>query len=249
MPLAQTLLKYGAAGPVYALGDQVSWVPPRYARRKLATAGLLRNANAPTTPCRQNPGMVSFQSVLALLGFDQYYDLDLNGRAAITCDFSQPLAPELVGKAGVVIDIGTCEHIFNLAQVFANIVELLKPGGMVIHLAPLSWYNHGFVNFNPLFFREFYEHNGFTVLDHGLIVTPFEYPLQGILGRVGLGDYYLHSEISPISFLLDDENRMVGRIANHIGLGSRIIFLFSGRKNLDRPVRFPCQRMYSRPAA
>lgn len=246
MPLAQTLMQDHARGPVYALGDQVSWVPRQYAVRKLGAAGLLRNPDAPTIPCRQNPNMASFQTILALLGFDEYYDIDMNGRAAITCDFSQPLAADLSGKAGVVIDIGTCEHIFDLPQVFTNIVNLLRPGGVVVHLAPLSWYNHGFVNFNPIFFREFYEHNQFSVLTHGLIVTPFEYPLQCCLTLAGLCRQYLESRISPISFLLDDEGRTFGRVARHIGLGSRIIFLFAAKKSLEqRPVGFPCQGIYS----
>lgn len=250
MPLARTLLNNQARGPVYALGDQVSWIPCRYATRKLGDAGLLRNPNAPIVPCRQNSKMASFQSILALLGLDQYYDIDLNGRAAITSDFSQPLAPELSEKAGVVIDIGTCEHIFNLPQVFTNIVHLLRPGGLVVHLAPLSWYNHGFVNFNPIFFKEFYEHNQFSVVEHGLIVAPLEYPLQCLLAYAGLGQQYLASGISPLSFVVNDESRLVGRMATHIGLGSRIIFLFAARKGTETsPVTFPCQRIYAQTTA
>jgi hypothetical protein len=246
MPVARTLVKHRVNGPVFALGDQVSWIPRRYAIRKLSAAGLLRNPNLPTMVSGQNSKMASFQEILALVGFDKYYDIDLNGRAAITCDLSLPLTADLTSKAGVVIDIGTCEHIFNLPQAFTNIVSLLQPGGVVLHLAPLSWYDHGFVNFNPIFFREFYEHNGFEVLEHGLIVTPIEYSLQGILGRLGLRQRYLESEIPPISFMLDDKNKMLTRVASHIGLWGRIIFLFAGRKGLKNgPVGFPCQRIYS----
>ena len=246
MPIARTLVRNRAAGPVYALGDQVSWIPRRYAIRKFSDAGLLRNSEPSAMVYRQSPKMASLQEILALLGFDQYYDIDLNGRAAITCDFSLPLTADLSAKAGVVIDVGTCEHIFNLPQVFTNIVNLLQPGGVVLHLAPLSWYDHGFVNFNPIFFREFYEHNGFEVLEHGLIVTPVEYSLQGILGRLGLCQLYLESDISPISFMLDDESKMLTRVANHLGLWGRIIFLFAGRKgSKNGQVGFPCQRIYS----
>src|SRR5579872_364336 len=112
LPMARGLITHGAAGPVYAMGDQVSYVPAAYALRKLNAAGLLRNPHAAIAPCHQNPRMASFQSILGLLGLGTYFDIDVNGRAAIRADFSSPLPQELREQAGVVIDIGTSEHIF-----------------------------------------------------------------------------------------------------------------------------------------
>ncbi len=247
IPISRALTKNNAHGPVYALGDQVSYLTHSYAQRKLSSARLLRNPNAPFVPCNQDPDMVSFRTVLSLLGLEGYYDIDMNGEAAITADLSSPLDDHLHNRAGVVIDIGTCEHIFNLPQVFENVIRLLRPGGIALHLAPLSWYNHGFVNFNPIFFREFYEHNGFTELEHGLIVTPLEYPLQFILGRLGLETRYYKSQLSPFSFVVNDEHWIVRRLANHFGLAARVIFLFAARKGSEsKTVLFPHQKMYSK---
>ncbi|MGO9125732.1 MAG: class I SAM-dependent methyltransferase [Terriglobales bacterium] len=245
MPVARVLTKHANDGPVYALGDQITWLTREYALRNLSKAGLLRNPAAPVIPSHRNPKLISLQTFIAMLGFNEYHDIDINGRAAITCDFSQPLPPQLSEKAGVVVDIGTCEHIFNLPQAFTNIVRLLRPGGVVLHLAPLSFYNHGFVNFNPIFFREFYEHNQFSVLEHGLIVAPIEYPLQFLLDRLGVEKRYHESALSPVSFFLNDESKTVSRLANYFGVGARIIFLFAGRKGKGSiPVTFPCQGIY-----
>jgi SAM-dependent methyltransferase len=250
MPLARTLVRNGAKGPVYALGDQITWFTHEYATRRLKASGLLRNASVAGLPSSHNSRMTSFRSVVEMLGFGEYYDVDANGRASVTADLSLPLPEQYKAKAGVVIDIGTCEHIFNFPQVFTNIIELLRPGGTVVHLAPLSWYNHGFVNFNPIAFREFYEHNGFEVRDHGLIVAPFEYTLECILSRLGLAERYFLSNISPASFVLNDESRTLARLANHLGIGARVLILFAARKPMENlPVSFPHQAMYRQTVA
>jgi len=56
------------------------------------------------------------------------------------------------------------EHCFNVPQVFSNIVNMLDVNGVVFHVSPLTWPNHGFYNFNPCLFSEFYQANGFSVL-------------------------------------------------------------------------------------
>jgi len=249
LPVTKTLAKGNAVGPVYALGDQVTLFTLNYARKKLQAAGLLRNPKADFVPCHQNPKLVSFQTVLGLLGLNEFHDIDFNGKAALNLDYSKPIPAELKNRAGVVIDIGTSEHIFNLTQVFANIVELLQKNGLVLHLAPLSWYNHGFVNFNPIWFKEFYQANAFEIVEHGLIVSPFGYPLLSLFGHLGLEEKYLESRFAPFSFVLNDESRTFAGIANHLGMIGRIIFLFAARKLVDdRTVKFPLQDIYAQNA-
>ncbi len=245
MPVARTLVKHGAAGPVYVLGDQVTYFTYEYARRKLSAAGLLRNPSAPVVASHQNPRMVSLQTVLGMLGLEEFNDVDLNGRAALSWDLSRPLPPGVSGKAGVVIDFGTCEHIFNLSQAFSNIVDLLRPGGTVMHLSPVTWYNHGLVNFNPIWFKEFYAHNHFELLDHYLILAPFQEVFLSSLARLGLTCRYFESGISAVSFLVNDEGRWLTRLACYIGMVANTIFLFVGRKSQDGfQVSFPIQSVY-----
>jgi SAM-dependent methyltransferase len=74
-------------------------------------------------------------------------------------DFNLPLESDLHQKFDLVLDLGTCEHIFNLPQAFTNVFNLTKPGGFAFHAGPLCWPNHGFYGYNPTLFADFYEGN------------------------------------------------------------------------------------------
>jgi hypothetical protein len=82
-----------------------------------------------------------------------YSDLDLNDEADIKFDLTKPLPPELVNSCMTTINGGTLEHIFDIAQALRNIHDLTMSGGAIIHIVPISWYEHGYYNFNPLLFR------------------------------------------------------------------------------------------------
>lgn len=65
----------------------------------------------------------------------------------------------------LVVDPGTCEHIFDVAQALRNVAEAVRLGGLVYHMVPLCNFNHGFWNFSPVTFTQFYgEQNGFEIL-------------------------------------------------------------------------------------
>lgn len=82
-------------------------------------------------------------------------------------DLNFPLPPDLVARFDLVVDTGTCEHCFNVAQAFANACNALAPGGMLVHAAPLTRVNHGFWNFSPTIYPDFFEDNGFRI--HALV--------------------------------------------------------------------------------
>jgi hypothetical protein len=79
-------------------------------------------------------------------------------------DLNQPLPEDLAGRYAMVIDPGTIEHCFNIGQAMMNAARALAVGGFVVHVNPLSMFNHGFYNLNPTFYRDFYGDNGFQVL-------------------------------------------------------------------------------------
>ena len=78
-------------------------------------------------------------------------------------DLNQPLPPELARRFDLVVDTGTCEHCFNVAQAFANACEALGQDGILVHAAPLTRMNHGFWSFNPTVYPDFFEDNGFEL--------------------------------------------------------------------------------------
>ena len=78
-------------------------------------------------------------------------------------DLNHPLPQDLVASFDLVVDTGTCEHCFNVGQAFANACQALAAGGMLVHAAPLARANHGFWNFNPTVYPDFFEDNGFRL--------------------------------------------------------------------------------------
>jgi len=78
-------------------------------------------------------------------------------------DLNAPLPEDLRQRFDLVVDTGTCEHCFNVAQAFANACEALAPGGILVHAAPLTRINHGFWSFNPTLYPDFFEDNGFEL--------------------------------------------------------------------------------------
>ncbi len=60
---------------------------------------------------------------------------------------------DLRGKYDLIFDYGTTEHIFNPPQSLANAMEMLRVGGRLNLLLPVTgWVDHGFYQFSPAFF-------------------------------------------------------------------------------------------------
>lgn len=79
-------------------------------------------------------------------------------------DLNFPLPGDLARRFDLVVDTGTCEHCFNVAQAFVNACDALAAGGILAHAAPLTRINHGFWSFNPTVYPDFFEANGFDLM-------------------------------------------------------------------------------------
>jgi hypothetical protein len=100
-------------------------------------------------------------SLLSLLGCElESVDIVAARGNEIIQDLNEPVGQHLFGRYAAVIDAGTLEHCFNVAQAARNIAAMT---GVVLHLNPLNMYNHGFYNFSPTWYQDFYETNGFVV--------------------------------------------------------------------------------------
>lgn len=65
----------------------------------------------------------------------------------------------------LTINIGTAEHVFNVAQFFQTAHDLTKIGGLMIHSAPFTgWPDHGFYSFHPTFFADLARANHYDLL-------------------------------------------------------------------------------------
>lgn len=91
------------------------------------------------------------------------YDIVQERGCEVLCDLNHPIPAEACGQYDYVLDVGTLEHCFNIAQALVNMACLVKVGGLIYHENPFSWGNHGFYNLNPTLFHDFYTDNGFVV--------------------------------------------------------------------------------------
>jgi hypothetical protein len=71
--------------------------------------------------------------------------------------------PADLGEFDLVIDPGTTEHCFNIAQAMLNAAGAVKVGGRIVHETPRDMAEHGFYNLNKTFYKDFYGQNGWVV--------------------------------------------------------------------------------------
>ena len=95
----------------------------------------------------------------------------------IIVDLNYPV-PCVEGRYGsqydLVIDPGTCEHCFHIGTAIVNLSRMVKPGGHIVQGFPLNAYNHGFYSVSPTLVRDFYEDNGFEIVEcFGLVNSSY----------------------------------------------------------------------------
>lgn len=78
-------------------------------------------------------------------------------------DLNLPIDEAFHCKYDLVIDTGTLEHCFNVGTAFMNMCSLVKVGGYLITAAPMSKMNHGFWNFSPCVYDNFFSKNKFSI--------------------------------------------------------------------------------------
>ncbi|MGH7193442.1 MAG: hypothetical protein ACREJM_07895 [Candidatus Saccharimonadales bacterium] len=94
------------------------------------------------------------------LGFTQTDTLDINGRASITTNLHDPVPDALLGRYDCLIDAGVLFWCFDPAAALANILCMVRPGGLIIHITAVSgYYGRGYYNIHPLLLEDFYLSN------------------------------------------------------------------------------------------
>lgn len=85
--------------------------------------------------------------------------------ATVTADLNEPISEDLRQCFDTVFDGGTLEHVFNFATGLANAMDMVRPGGWLVHIVPTSQAaGHGFYQFSPeVFFRVLTPGNGYRI--------------------------------------------------------------------------------------
>jgi hypothetical protein len=95
---------------------------------------------------------------------DDMTAIDLHGGpAALKLNLNEPV--DLGRQFEIVTNLGTIEHVFNVARALETIHDHAKPGGLMLHGMPLSgWVDHGFYSFNPTLYWDLAAANGYQVV-------------------------------------------------------------------------------------
>lgn len=121
--------------------------------------------------------MVEADQLFARLGYElEVFEVVAARGGEIVHDLNEPLPERYRERYAVVLDAGTLEHCFNIAQAARSVAEMVARGGAAIHGNPVNMYNHGFYNLNPTWYHDFYAHNGFEIELMRLVVDTVRNP-------------------------------------------------------------------------
>lgn len=108
--------------------------------------------------------VIEASSLFTALGLElEVMDLVAARGGEIIQDLNEPIPAHLHARYALVLDAGTLEHCFDIAQAAVNMASAVAVGGLVMHGNPLNMYNHGFYNLNPTWYHDFYGTNGFAI--------------------------------------------------------------------------------------
>jgi hypothetical protein len=155
------------------------------------------------------------------LDFRSLAAIDFHGTpAAMRIDLNLPVT--LKERYDVVINGGTAEHVFNVFQFFRTCHELTRAGGLMLHSSPFrGWLEHGFYNFNPTFFWDLAQANGYEVVS------------------------MLYTEIDPAKVVLLPAREKIVDMARAGELGANAMLYAVYRKPGDREFVIPAQGFYA----
>jgi hypothetical protein len=165
-------------------------------------------------------------------GIELYQDCDINKKADIDCDLSLPINQELIGVASTILDGGTLEHVFDVKQAFINIHNLLKIGGTIIHISPITWLNHAFYNFNPKLFQSVIEANKYELLVEAFMIPQ---TMRRGISRKKIQRFYL--TFDGKEYL--DVKRTVQELLNNYSIPANVLYMVAYRKERNEDFRSP----------
>jgi hypothetical protein len=175
--------KYGIKGPILTFGNQDIYSTKEDVMKWIEEIGL--PLKVPSTiyystskeVIKINKEALNYIHAKTFFEFldipqDQYYDIDKFpfDKPVILHDLEKPFDAHYHNFFNFVVDSGTMEHIFDVKSVMNNIVQITKVGGYVLQLIPAqNFLNHGFYQFSPTFFYDFYTSNGFEIVESYVI--------------------------------------------------------------------------------
>jgi len=101
----------------------------------------------------------------SIFGVTRYRSVDLiDPRADWMRDCNIPFT--LPEQFDIVTNFGTSEHVFNISAVFRSMHDIVRPGGVMLHVLPaFGDIDHGFYNIHPTVYFDLAAANGYKIED------------------------------------------------------------------------------------
>ena len=128
-----------------------------------------------STPQFREKGHPSDKAVFYALGFQEVHSVDVSADVEPDLLFDlnrNDLGAQIGRQYDLVIEAGTMEHIFHVPNVLKNAFDATRTGGCILHNGPSNHFcDHGFYQFSPTFYQDYYTANGFDILEIMFIQT------------------------------------------------------------------------------
>lgn len=181
--------EYGFSGPVLTLGNQDIYATDDDIRKWAKKYNIALNnpkkilystsSDVPKVN-KKASRYIHAKTFFEFLGIpeENYYDIDKFpfDKPKIIHDLQNPINPKFHNFFSLIIDSGTLEHIFDVKSVMENLVRVTNVGGYILQFIPAqNFLNHGFYQFSPTFFYDFYTSNGFEIIESYIVETRGSY--------------------------------------------------------------------------
>lgn len=190
----------------------------------------------------------------SIFGLPSYASTDpYDDRADFRLDLN--VADAAPTRVDVVADLGTTEHVFNVANVFVFTHNSLNVGGLSVKVLPTYGDNtHGFYNIHPTVYFDIARMNGYNIIDfryvNNMSARSDKDGPHSLLGTNemidGLRSFHgcaaLQHRISKAFLESLRRSELEGRLGQ---AHSTVDYCFVAmRKMVDRPFQYPGQGVY-----
>ena len=149
------------------LGCQTSAINSNFISNIIKQYPKLKNLHKKNLENLKNKHDFSTKDYFCSVGFKDYKSIDINGAyESFRFDLNKNISKtyNFNQKYDLVVNNGTGEHVFNQYELFLNFHNLTKIGGIMLNILPfIDWINHGFYNFNPIFFADLAASNNYEI--------------------------------------------------------------------------------------
>ena len=222
------------------LGSQTASIDNRFIENLINQNKIISNFQKQRLTDLNTRDKFNTKDYFISLGFEEYKSIDINGAYG---SFQFDLNKDIVNtynfneKYDLVINNGTGEHVFNQYSLFLNFHNLTKTNGVMLNILPfIDWINHGFYNFNPIFFADMAASNNYEIIKISLANrNGAELKLEGNNFAI------LFEQIKPNRN--DSKFEKMIQIAKE-KIGKNILLVVATRKLSNKSFKIPLQGKY-----